>query len=163
MKILIIYDSVSPGKNTEKVANEISEIMKQKEFVVNCLSVSSFDKSNLKNYDCVLVGSPTMGWSATAPVKQFLKDFIDNEFSGKYAAAFDTRVKSRLSGQASKGIQEKLEKLGFKIIMPPLFAYVEGSTQKNDYVLKDGELDKVKKYADDLARALQKYLELFFA
>ena len=156
LKILVMYDSVSPGKNTEKVATAISEALREKSFDVSCLSVSSFDKSNLKNYDCILVGSPTMGWSATAPIKQLLKNFTDNEFSGKYAAAFDTRVKSRLSGQASKGIQERLEKLGFKIITPPLFAYVEGSTQKNNYTLKEGELDKVKKYADDLAQALQK-------
>ena len=96
-----------------------------------------------------------MGWSATDPIKQFLAGFRVNEFAGKYAAAFDTRIKSRLSGQASKGIQERLEKLGFKIITPPLVAYVEGNVRENDYVLKDGELDKAKKYAEDLAQALQ--------
>ena len=109
----------------------------------------------MKNYECVLVGSPTMAWSATAPIKQLLEGFSANEFAGKYAAAFDTRVKSRLSGQAAKGIQERLEKLGFKIITPPLVAYVEGSTKKNDFTLKDGELEKAKKYAEDLAQALQ--------
>jgi len=96
-----------------------------------------------------------MGWSATDPIKQFLAGYKANEFAGKNAAAFDTRIKSRLSGQASKGIQERLEKLGFKIITPPLIAYVEGNVRENDYVLKDGELDKAKKYAEDLAQALQ--------
>jgi hypothetical protein len=74
-------------------------------------------------------------------------------FSGKSAAAFDTRVKSRLSGGAIGGIEHKLRRLGFKIIVPGLVAYVEG--EQPTPVLVDGELDKAKKFAEDLAKALQ--------
>jgi hypothetical protein len=37
--------------------------------------------------------------------------------------------------------------------MPPLIAYVEGKT--SEIHLKDGELEKTKRYAEDLAKALR--------
>ncbi len=154
MKILIVYDSVSPQKNTEKIAQEIAGALKQKGLDVDCLNVGSVDRGTVKNYDAVVVGSPTMAFSATAPIKQFLDSFSPNEFAGKFAAAFDTRVKLFISGQASKGIQQKLETLGFKIATPSLAAYVEGSNRKNNFALKEGELEKAKKFAEDLAKAL---------
>jgi hypothetical protein len=90
---------------------------------------------------------------ATEPIMRFLDRFAKNEFSGKSAAAFDTQLQSRMSGNAANGIAKKLEKLGFRMIMPPLVTYVEG--KMNEMNLKEGELEKVKKYAEDLAAALQ--------
>lgn len=153
LRILVVFDSVSPNRNTEKVANTISETLKEKGFEVDCPSVNIIDQTKMKDYDCVLAGSPTMAWSATVPIKKLL-DIDQKEFTGKLAAAFDTRVKSRFSGSAARGIQNTLEKLGFKIVMPSLVAYVEGSTRKNDFQLKQGEIEKAKKYAEDLARTL---------
>lgn len=150
-----MYDSVSLNKNTEKIANAVSEVLKEKNFDVSCQYIGSVDQDTLNDYECVLVGSPTMAWSATQPIKHFLEGFNANEFNGKLAAAFDTRVQSRLSGQATKGIQKRLEKLGFKIIASPLVAYVEGSTRKNDFMLKDGELEKAKKYSENLTNVLK--------
>lgn len=155
LKILVVYDSVSLNKNTEKIAKVMSEVLKEKNFDVRCQYVGSVDQGTLNDYECILVGSPTMALSATQLIKQFLEGFNANEFNGKLAAAFDTRVQSRLSGQATKGIQERLEKLGFNIIASPLVAYVEGSTRKNDFMLKDGELEKAKKYSEDLTKVLQ--------
>ena len=83
---------------------------------------------------------------------QFLDRFANDEFSGKLASAFDTQVQSRISGNAANGIEKKLEKLGFKTIMPSLVTYVEG--KMNEMHLKEGELEKAKKYAEDLAKAL---------
>jgi len=85
---------------------------------------------------------------------QFLDSFAKDEFSGKLAAAFDTQYQSKMSGNAAKGIEKKLENLGFKIIMPSLLTYVE--SKMNEMNLKEGELEKVKKYAEDLANKLQK-------
>ncbi len=154
MRILIVYDSVSPQKNTEKIAVEIAKNLREKGLEVDCLNVNSVDKTSVKSYDGLLVGSPTMAFSATTPIKQFLDSYSADEFRGKFAAAFDTRVKLIFSGQAAKGIQQKLEKLGFKIVVAPLVAYVVGSNRKNDYVLKEGELDKARVYAEGLANAL---------
>ncbi len=152
MKILVVYDTTSVNRNTEKVAAAISETLKSEGLDVDCVYVNDVDPAGVKNYDCVLAGSPTQAFRATRPIMQFLEKLAKNEFAGKPAAAFDTQLQTRWSGSAAKGIEKKLEKLGFKIIMPPLATYVEG---KMDVVhLKEGELEKTKKYAQDLANKL---------
>jgi flavorubredoxin len=140
-------------RNTEKVAQAISEVLKAKGHDVDCKYVSDVDPASVKNYDCILAGSPTQAFRATRPITQFLDKFARDEFAGKVAAAFDTQLQARWSGNAAKGIEKKLENIGFKITMPPLVTYVEG---KMDVVhLKDGEIEKAKKYAADLADKLQ--------
>jgi len=151
MKILITYDTGSVSRNTEKVAKTISEVLKEKGFDVDCLYVKEVEPASLKNYDCVLAGAPTQVMRATGPIMQFLDRFDKDESSGKLAAAFDTQIHAPLSGNAAKGIEKKLKKLGFKIVMPPLVTYVEGK----EIHLKEGELEKAKKYAEDLAKTLQ--------
>jgi flavodoxin len=152
LKILVVYDTASVNRNTEKVAKAMSEVLKERGFDVDCLHVKDVDPAGVKNYDCVLAGSPTQWHKATGPITQFLDRFAKDEFSGKLAAAFDTQIQVPLSGKAAKGIEKKLEKLGFKIVMPSLVSYVEG--KMNEIRLKDGELEKAKKYAEDLAKAL---------
>ena len=153
LKVLIVYDTSSMNRNTEKVAKTMSEVLKQKGFDVDCLHVKDVDQTGVKNYDCVLAGSPTQILRATRPIMQFLEGFGRDEFSGKLAAAFDTQLQGRITGNAAKGIEKKLEKLGFKIVMPPLVTYVEGKLE--NIQLKSGEIEKTKKYAEDLAKTLR--------
>jgi len=152
LKILIVYDTTSAQRNTEKVAQAISEVLKTKGFEVDCLHVNDADPTNVKDYDGIIAGSPTQAFRATQPITQFLGKFGTNEFAGKPAATFDTQLQTWWSGNAAKGIEKKLENLGFKIIMPPLVTYVEGKTE--EVHLKDGEIEKAKKYAGDLANKL---------
>lgn len=152
MKILIVYDTGSANKNTEKVAKAMGEVLKEKGFDVDCQYVNDVDVANVKNYDCILAGSPTQAFRATKPIMQFLDSLDKDDFSGKLAAAFDTQLQGRLYGNAAKGIEKKLEKLGFKIVMPPMVTYVEGKME--NIQLKSGELEKTKKYAEDLAKVL---------
>jgi flavorubredoxin len=152
LKILVVYDTTSAKRNTEKVAQAITEVLKTKGFDVDCLYVNDVDPANVRNYDSVLAGSPTEALMATKPITQFLDKFAKDELAGKPAAAFDTQLQAWWSGNAAKGIQKKLERLGFKIIMPPLVTYVENKTA--EIHLKDGELEKAKKYAEDFANKL---------
>jgi flavorubredoxin len=147
-----VYDTVSAKRNTEMVAKAIGEVLKEKGFDVDCLYVKDVDVAGVKNYDCVVAGGPTQWLKATGLIMQFLEGFAKNEFSGKFAAAFDTQLQVPLSGNAAKGIEKKLRKLGFRMVMPPLVTYVEG--KMNEIQLKEGELDKTRKYAEDLAKAL---------
>jgi flavodoxin len=136
----------------------MSDVLKEKGFDVDCLHVRDVDPADVKNYDCVLAGSPTQWRRATGPVMQFLERFGKDEFSGKLAAAFDTQLQMPLSGNAAKGMEKKLERLGFKKVMPSLITYVQSKKDaegKNEIHLKEGELEKAKKYAEDLAKALQ--------
>jgi len=153
LKILVVYDTSSTKRNTEKVAQAISEVLKAKGHNVDCMYVKDVDPANVKNYDCVLAGAPTQFLRATKPIMQFLDTLSKDAFSGKIGAAFDTQLQRVMSGNAARGIEKKLKKLGFKIIMPPLITYVEGSNVYEMY-LKEGELEKAKKYAKDVANKL---------
>jgi flavodoxin len=152
LKILVVYDTVSVKRNTETVAKTIADVLKEKGFDVDCLYVKDVDAVTVKNYDCVIAGAPTQAFRATKDITQFLDRLGKGEFSGKLGAAFDTQLQSRFSGNAAKGIEKKLEGLGFKIVLPPLVTYVEG--KMDEVHLKEGELDKTRKYAEDLAKTL---------
>ena len=154
MKVLIVYDTVSPVKVTEKVAETIREALKEKGIEVDSFYVKDVDRATIKNYDCLIAGSPTMAFRASSGIMQFLKSFSDTEFSGKLGAAFDTQLQSRFSGNAAEGIQKKLEKLGYRMIAPPLVVYVAG--KMNSMQLKEGELEKAKNWAQEVAKALSK-------
>ncbi len=129
MKALVVYDTVSPKKLTMKVAETIVSILKDRGLEVDSSFVENIDLAAVKNYDCVVVGAPTMYFNATKGIMQFLDSFKENEFSGKSAAAFDTQLQGRFYGNAAKAIDNKLRKLGFEIIAPPLVTYVEGNKE----------------------------------
>jgi len=154
MKVLIAYDSVSPGKLTAQVAEQIGAVLKENGIDFDSLPVKDVDAAKVKDYDSVLVGGPTMAFRVTKDVSQFLDRLPKGEFSGKSAAAFDTQLQSRLSGSAAKAIDDRLKKLGFKVVAAPLIVYVEG--KMNQMNIKDGELDKAKTWAREIAKALLK-------
>jgi flavodoxin len=154
-----VYDTGSVNRNTERIANAISEILKENGFDVDCLYVKNVDSASVKNYGLVLAGGPTQWHKATGPIMQFLDRFTKQEFSERLAAAFDTQLQVPLSGNAGKGIEKKLEKLGFKIVKPSLVTYVQSKKNvegKNEIQLKDGELEKAKNWAEEVAKALPK-------
>jgi flavorubredoxin len=135
-----------------KVAETIVNVLKTGGIEVDSFFVKNLDLSAVKSYDCLVAGSPTMYFRASSGIMQFLNSYQDKEFSGKLAAAFDTQWQGRFYGNATKGIESKLRKLGFEIASPPLIAYVEGKT--NQWQLKEGELEKARKFAEDLANRL---------
>jgi flavorubredoxin len=108
----------------------------------------------IKSYDCLIIGSPTMAWKPTKEIMQFLDALTTESSAGKLAAAFDTQIQMRISGNATKALENKLNELGFKLVSPPLIAYVEGKTDR--YQMKEGELEKANVWATDLAKTLLK-------
>jgi len=154
VEVLIVYDTGSVNRNTEKVAKTINAVLREKGFDVDCLSVKDVNPAAVRNYGCVLAGSPTQAWSATKPITQFLDSFAKDDFSGKVAAAFDTQLQGRFYGNAAKGIEKKLENLGFKIVIPPLVTYVEGYPE--NIRLKSGEIEKTRNWAQELTKTLSK-------
>jgi flavodoxin len=154
MKVLIVYDTVSPMKLTAKVAETIVGVLKEKGIEVDSFFVKDVDKAIVKNYDCLIVGAPTMYFRTSSGMMQFLNGLPNKEFYGKLAAAFDTQQQTRMSGSAVKGIEGKLKGLGFKLITAPLVTYVEGKI--NEQHLKEGELEKTKNWAQEVAKAPSK-------
>ncbi len=154
MKILVVYDTVSPAKLTMKVAETIGATLKEKGFEVDSYFVKDVDKAIVGGYDCLVAGGPTIYLRASKGIMEFLDGLKGKEFSGKRAAAFDNQLEYMLSGNAAKAIDGKLKKLGFKTVAPPLVTYAEG--KMNEMHMKDGELEKAKSWALTVADALSK-------
>jgi len=154
MKVLVVYDTVSPMKLTAKVAETIVEALGEKGLEVDSFFFKDVVQATVKNYDCLIVGAPTMYFRVTSGIMQFLNNLPGKDFSGKLAAAFDTQLQKWYSGNAAKTIESKLKKLGFEIIATPLVAYVEGEI--NQMQLKDGELEKTKSWAQEVAKVVLK-------
>ncbi len=156
MKASIVYDSVSPSKVTAAVAETILAVLKQKELEVDSLFIEDASKVDVKDYDCLLVGAPTMQFRISSRMRQFLDGLSNKDFSGKLAAAFGTQVQSRISASAAKSIDGKLKNLGFKMIASPLVVYVEGKLSENRWNLKVGEQEKIEKWSQEIAETLLK-------
>ncbi len=154
MKILVIYDTVSQSRMTEKVAMAVVEAMQEGGASVESHFVEDAGKANIKDYDCLVLGAPTMAWRPSKRMKDFLAGLKGNTYPGKIAAAFDTQVKSSMSGNATKHMEKDLTELGFRIVSPPLISYVESENKL--YKLKEGELDKAKAWGKDLVKTLSK-------
>lgn len=155
LKALIVYESVSLSQVTKSVAETICGVLKEKGVEVDFFSIVDADKADVKDYDCLLAGAPTMAFRASRGIIQFLDSLPRGGFSGKLAAAFDTQSKFRFSGSAAKGIEGKLKDLGFKLFATPLIAYVEGAG-KGEWRLKEGERKKTEKWAQEISETLLK-------
>jgi flavodoxin len=152
MKVVIVYDSISKARMTEKVAVLIQDGLKEKGVEAEALHVSHASGVKIEDYDCLIIGSPTMAWKPTKETVGFLNGLKGKQLSGKVAASFDTQMKSFMSGNANKAMQDQLQGLGFKIISAPLLAYVHGGRDR--YQLRDGEEQKVKQWANGLAASV---------
>jgi flavodoxin len=151
LKVVIVYDSVSKTRMTEKVAVLIQDGLKEKGVEAEALHVGHAGGIKIEDYDCLIIGSPTMGWRPTKETVRFLDGLKGKQLSGKMATSFDTQMKSFMSGNANKAMQKQLQDLGFKLVGVPLLAYVHGG--KDKYMLRDGEQEKVKEWAKGLVAA----------
>ena len=152
MKIVIVYDSISKTRMTEKVAVLIQDGLKEKGIEAEALHVNHAGGVKIEDYDCLIIGSPTMGWKPTKETVKFLDGLKGKNLSKKFATSFDTQMKSFMSGNANKAMQDQLKVLGFKILKVPLQAYVHGG--KDKYQLRDGEPERVKEWAKGLVDAI---------
>jgi flavodoxin len=152
MKVVIVYDSVSKTRMTEKVAVLIQDGLKEKGIEAEALHVGHEGGIKIEDFDCLVIGSPTMGWKPTKETVKFLDGLKGKPLAGKFAASFDTQMKSFISGNANKAMQKQLEGLGLKIASAPLQAYVHGGMDK--YQLMDGEQVKIKEWAKGLVSAV---------
>ena len=119
-------------KLTARVAETIATALKANEFTVDSFLVKDLDKSFLKNYDCLIVGAPTMAFRASEGMRQFLDCLSRLDVSGKIVATFDTQVQAIISGNAAKEIEGKLKAIGCKPIAKPLTAFVQRKLRQND-------------------------------
>ena len=157
MKGIVVYDT-SYG-NTKKIAETIAETLKEAEMEVEICYVKDVKKLNGKDYDFIVIGSPTKFGTMSLAIRFFLGKIKSQEWTNKPFAAFDTenpenieqaRLKNKEWSAAEK-IAEKLKEKSMNQLAPVLKALVLG--QKGPLV--EGEIDKTKDYAKELATKLE--------
>lgn len=141
IKALIIYDS--NFGNTKEVAAAIAEALGSS---AKAESVNDLKKEDLQGVGLLVVGSPINAWRPTKKITEFLKQLNPVMTKGIKTAAFDTRVRSFISGNAAKRIAKQLQNSGGEIIAEAIGFYVKGK----EGPLEEGELERAKEWAKKL-------------
>ncbi len=153
MKGIIIYDTTYG--NTRKIAETIAETLKASGIEVDTFYVKDVKKLSARDYNFLVLGSPTKFGTMSFTVKGFLGKVQSSEWMNKPFAAFDTENPEnieRQEGSAAEKIAEKLTEKQMNQLLPVLKAVVlewKGP-------LQEGEIERAKKYARELAAKLKK-------
>ena len=158
VKGIVIYDT-SYG-NTQKIAETIAEVLKEAEIEVDFFYVKNIKKLNGNDYNFLVLGSPTKFGTMSFAVKSFLGKIKSEEWQNKSFAAFDTEnpenlEKSKMENKnwsAAEKIAEKLKEKKMNQLLPVHKALVESKLKG---MLLEGEIDKAKDYAKQLAAKLR--------
>jgi flavodoxin len=156
MKGIVIYDT-SHG-NTKKIAETISEKLKESEIEVDLFHVKEA-KLSTNDYNFLVLGSPTKFGTMSFAVKFFLGKVKSEEWINKPFAAFDTEnpenvEQSRIQNKewsAAEKIALKLKEKKMIQLLPVHKALVLG--QKGPLV--EGEIDRAKNFAEEIATKLK--------
>ena len=153
MKGIVIFDT-SYG-NTRTIAETISETLKTSGIEADTLYVKDVKKLGAGDYDFLVLGSPTRFGTMSFTVKGFLGKVKSEEWANKPFATFDTENPEnieRKEGSAAEKIAEKLREKQMNQLLPVLKAIVLGWKGP----LQEGEIERAKEYARELAIKLKK-------
>ena len=112
-------------------------------------------KLSAKDYNFLVLGSPTKFGTMSFTVKGFLGKVESKEWMNKPFAAFDTENPEnieRKEGSAAEKIAEKLREKQMNQLLPVLKAVVLGWKGP----LQEGEIERAKEYARRLATELKR-------
>jgi menaquinone-dependent protoporphyrinogen IX oxidase len=153
MKGIVVFDT-SYG-NTKKIAETIAETLKESGIEVDLFYVKDVKKLSAKDYNFLVLGSPTKFGTMSVAFRFFLGKVKSEEWMNKPFAAFDTENPENMEKKgwsAAEKIAERLRNKKLNQLLPVLRALVLG--QKGP--LKEGEIDRTKNYTKELAIKLKK-------
>jgi len=146
-KALVVYNTMFG--NTEKLAKALANGFEEGGVDAGAVKVDQVRFDELAGVDVLCVGSPVQAWNASKPVKEFLERLKSVEdLRGKKAFAFDTKMRSRLAGNAGGKIESKLRDLGTIILRPSVSVIVLG----REGPLEEGAEEKFKQMGTELAK-----------
>lgn len=157
MKSLVVYESAFG--NTESIAFAIRDVLSAFG-PAEALRPDKTDSEDLKNYDLIVVGSPTQKFRPMMGTAAFLKRIPAQSLTGRNVAAFDTRIDLkkvnnrflsfmvRIFGYAADRIAHGLKRKGGKLVLPAEGFFVDDTQGP----VSQGELDRAKKWAHNLIR-----------
>ena len=153
MKGIVVFDT-SYG-NTKTIAETISETLKGSGIEVDAFYVKDVKKVSAKDYNFLVLGSPTKFGTMSFTVKGFLGKVKSKEWMNKPFAAFDTENPEnieRKEGSAAEKIAGRLRDKQMNQMLPVLKAVVLGWKGP----LQEGEIERAKEYAGRLAAELKR-------
>ncbi len=153
MKGIVVYDT-SHG-NTKTIAETVTETLKKSGIEVDLFGVKDVKKLNAKDYNFLVLGSPTRFGTMSFAIRRFLGKLKSEQWMNKPFTAFDTENPEnieRKEGSAAEKIAARLREKKMNQVLPVLKAVVLG--QKGP--LEEGEIERTKKYARGLAVKLKK-------
>lgn len=148
MKAHVVYDSAFG--NTKSVAEAVAGSLGDLD--ATPVAVSDFRPDDLAAGDLLVLGSPINGWRPTPKITELLSTLGDGHLKGVKAAAFDTRVRMFIHGDAAKKMAHALRDSGADIISEPMPFYVQGS----EGPLRPGEIEKAARWGKSLLEALER-------
>lgn len=146
MKAHVVYDSAFG--NTKSVAEAVAGSLGA--LATNPVPVGDFRPVDLAAGDLLILGSPINGWRPTPKITELLSTLGDGHLHGVKAAAFDTRVRMFIHGDAAKKMAHTLRDQGADLISEPMPFYVQGS----EGPLRPGEIEKAARWGKSLLEAL---------
>jgi menaquinone-dependent protoporphyrinogen IX oxidase len=152
MKGIVVYDT-SYG-NTKTIAETIAETLKESGIEVDLFKVKDVKKLNAKDYNFLILGSPTRFGTMSFAIRDFLGKVKSEEWVNKPFVAFDTENPENMEKKeysAAEKIAAKLRDKKMNQLVPVLKAAVLG--QKGPLV--EGEIERTKEYAWSLAVKLR--------
>jgi flavodoxin len=141
MKKLIIFDSYFG--NTKRIAEEIAAQLGDD---VKVVSVKEIKEGDTSGQDLIVVGSPIRGWMPSEGISGFLSRLKKDQLKGIKAAAFDTRVKIFIHGDAAGKISKALKGAGAELISEEKAFYVNGK----EGPLLDGEIENAREWGREI-------------
>jgi menaquinone-dependent protoporphyrinogen IX oxidase len=141
-----------------QVAEAIAATLKESEVDIDLFYLKDVKKLSAKDYDFLVFGSPTKFGTMSFAFKLFLGK-VKSEWAGKPFAAFDTENPENIERSkaenkewsAAEKIAEKLREKKMNQLLPVLKSLV--LDQKGPLV--EGEIERAKNYANDLAAKLK--------
>ena len=158
MKGIVVYDT-SYG-NTKQIAETIAETLRESRVEADLFYVKDVKKLSAKDYDFLILGSPTKFGTMSIAIRFFLGKVKGAEWVDKPFAAFDTENPENIERSqaenkewsAAEKISQKLKDKKMTQLLPVLKAVVFG--QKGP--LKEGEIVRTKDYTREFAAKLKK-------
>jgi menaquinone-dependent protoporphyrinogen IX oxidase len=153
MKGIVIFDT-SYG-NTKTIAQAISETLRASGIDVDEFPVKDVKKVSAKEYNFLVLGSPTRFGTMSFAIKGFLRKIKSEEWANKPFAAFDTENPENIEkkqGSAAEKIASSLKDKKMNQLLPVLKAVVNDMKGP----LKEGEIGRAEEYARRLAVELKK-------
>lgn len=142
MEAVVVY--ASQYGNTRLIAEAIGRGLGPGAQV---LEASSFSPSRLGPGSLLVVGSPIVGWKPLEGLGAWLDALAPGALDGVRTAAFDTRVKLFIHGDAAKKIEHALEAAGAVRAAEPTWYYVKGT----EGPLLEGEVERAEAWRSELA------------